>query len=76
MPKYRFQFETGHLYDGSVELEIKDFIAEIEGKINSSLAMTIKAHGGQPVPDEPKPKKTKAKRKAKVTKWSDKEGEK
>lgn len=62
--RYRFQFETGHLYDGSTEITINNFIGEVEGEINKSLAQTIEAHGGVLVEDienEPKPKKRKAK---------------
>ena len=73
--KYKFQFETGHIYDGSTELAVNDFTAEFKGKINPSLALTIEAHGGQLVP-EPTNSKAK-KRKVKPAKWSaDEAGEK
>ncbi len=73
--KYKFQFETGNIYDGSIEVPVRDFIAEFEGEINPSLALTIKAHGGQLVPEPTNPKAKK--RKAKPVKWStDEAGEK
>ncbi len=77
MARYKFQFETGHIYDGSTELAVNDFIAEFKGKMDPSLALTIEAHGGQLVPDKP-PAKSKAKnRKVNAIKWSaDKAGEK
>ena len=68
MDRYKFQFETGNIYDGSIEVQVRNFIAKFKGEMNPSLALTIEAHGGQLVP-EPKAKK----RKAKV---SDKAGEK
>lgn len=46
MPRYRFQFETGHLYDGPTEIVVKDFTAEIK-KVSPSLAAVIEARGGQ-----------------------------
>lgn len=64
MPKYKFQFQTGHIYDGSIEFEVKNFIAVIDGEISRSLAMVIEAHGGQLIPEKPK-----AKRKTKPVKW-------
>lgn len=73
--KYRFQFETGHIYDGPIEVVVKDFIGEVEGEVNPSLASTIEAHGGQLVPEPAKPKAKK--RKVNPVKWStDKAGEK
>lgn len=74
MAKYKFQFKTGHVYDGPTELVVKDFIAEVEGEVNPSLALAIKAQGGQLVPEPP----VKARRKAKPVKWpnENKEGEK
>ncbi|KKK98631.1 hypothetical protein LCGC14_2640810 [marine sediment metagenome] len=68
MAKYKFRFETGHIYDGSIEVVVKDFIGEVEGKVNPSLALTIEAHGGQLM--TPGPKKTKAKgRKVNPVEW-------
>ncbi len=68
MARYKFQFETGHIYDGSTELAVNDFTAEFKGKINPSLVLTIEAHGGQLVPEPTNPKTKK--RKAKPVKWS------
>lgn len=69
MPRYRFQFETGHIYDGgSIEIEVKDFVAEIK-EVSPSLAAVIEARGGQLVDDPPKAKK----RKTKPVKWTEKE---
>ncbi|KKN26461.1 hypothetical protein LCGC14_0874330 [marine sediment metagenome] len=66
--KYRFQFETGHIYDGPIEVVVKDFIGEVEGEVNLSLASTIEAHGGQLM--TPDPPKTKAKgRKVNPVEW-------
>ena len=70
MARYKFQFETGHIYDGSIEVAVDDFIGEVKGEVSPSLASTIEAHGGQLIP-EPKAKK----RKANPVKWSA-EGEK
>jgi hypothetical protein len=75
MAKYKFQFETGHVYDGSTEIKVKDFIAEIgEDKITPSLQLTIKACGGQLIPEKLKGKAKK--RKVKPVQWPNKEGEK
>ncbi len=74
MAKYKFQFETGNIYDGSIEVQVRNFIAEFKGEMNSSLASTIEAHGGQLVPEPTNPNAKK--RKAKPIKWSDKAGEK
>ena len=72
MPRYRFQFETGHLYDGtSTEIVVKDFIAEIK-KVTPALAQVIEARGGQLIDELPKAKR----RKTKPVKWIEKEGEK
>lgn len=72
MAKYKFQFKTGNICDGSMEIQVRDFIAEFEGEMNTSLALTIEAQGGQLVP-EPKTKK----RKVNPVKWpKDKAGEK
>lgn len=75
MAIYKFQFETGNIYDGSIEVQVRNFIAEFEGEMKPSLALTIEANGGQLVPE---PTNTKAKkRKAKPVKWSaNKVGEK
>jgi hypothetical protein len=55
MAKYRFQFKTGNVCDGHIELKVTDFIGEIEDeKMNPSLALTIEAHGGQLVTEKPK----------------------
>lgn len=71
MAKYKFQFETGHIYDGSIEVVVNDFIGEVKGEVNPSLAQTIEAHGGQLVPDKPPLEETKAKkRKVNPVKWS------
>ena len=76
MAKYKFQFKTGHIYDGPIEVAVNDFIGEVEGDASPSLALTIKAHGGQlmtPDPTKPKAKK----RKVNPVEWSaDKAGEK
>ena len=72
MPRYRFQFETGHLYDGSTEIVVRDFVAEIE-EISPFLATVIEARGGQLIEDEPVRAKS---RKRKSVKWTEKEGEK
>ncbi len=73
--KYKFQFETGCIYDGSTEVQVRDFIAEFEGKINPSLTLTIEANGGQLIVEEPTNPKAK-KRKVKPVKWpTDKVGE-
>lgn len=56
MPKYKFQFETGVIYNGSLELKVKDFVAEIEGKVTPALALVIEAHGGQLVKEKPRAK--------------------
>lgn len=75
MARYKFQFETGTIYDGSMEVKVRDFIAEFKGEMNPSLASTIEANGGQLVP-EPTNSKAK-KRKAKSVKWpTDEAGEK
>lgn len=68
MARYKFQFETGNICDGSIEVQVRNFVAEFEGKMNSSLALTIEAHGGQLVPEPTNPKTKK--RKAKPVKWS------
>lgn len=73
MARYKFQFETGNIFDGSIELEIRDFIAEFDGEMNPSLALTIEANGGQLIPEDPVKPKTK-KREKKPVKWADKEG--
>lgn len=70
MPKYKFQFETGHLYDGSTEMVVKDFIAEIE-KVTPALAQAIEARGGQLVDELPEAKSKK--REAKPVKWTEQE---
>ena len=76
MAKYKFQFETGHIYDGSVEVVVKDFIGEVEGDASPSLASTIEAQGGQLMTPEPAKPKAK-KRKVNPVEWSaDKAGEK
>lgn len=69
MAKYKFQFETGNIYDGPIELKVRDFVAEVKGKVNSSLASIIEAHGGQLVPEPTNPKAKK--RKAKPIKWNE-----
>jgi hypothetical protein len=59
MAKYKFQFETGNVCDGPIEIKVIDFIGEIDDKeMNPSLALTIEAQGGQLI-DEKKasPKK-------------------
>ena len=69
MAKYKFQFKTGHIFDGPIEVAVNDFIGEVKGEVNPSLALTIKAHGGQLM--TPGPKKTKAeKRKVNPVEWS------
>lgn len=70
MAKYKFQFKTGNVCDGSIEMKVVDFIGQIaDEKMNPSLALTIQAHGGQLVKDDPKAK-PKAKRKiAPAVKW-------
>ncbi len=65
MAKYKFQFKTGNVCDGPIEMKVKSFIGEIaDEKVNKSLALTIEAHGGQLVPEEksakPKTKKREA----------------
>lgn len=72
--KYKFQFKMGHIYDGSIEVAVNDFIGEVKGKINPSLAQTIEAHGGQLIVEEPEVKKRK--RKVNPINWPDKAGEK
>ncbi len=67
MARYKFQFETGNICDGLIELKVRDFIAEFEGEMNSSLALTIEAHGGKLVPEPTNPKAKN--RKAKPVKW-------
>jgi len=79
MAQYKFQFKTGNVCDGLVEIKVNDFIGEVkDGKMNRSLALTIEANGGQLVPDPVKPKAKK--RETKPVKWPDeaksKEGEK
>ena len=69
MAKYKFQFETGCIYDGSTELAVNDFIAEFEGEMNSSLALAIEAQGGQLVADKPPAKSKVKKRKVNPVKW-------
>jgi hypothetical protein len=78
MSRYKFQFETGHIYDGSIEVGVNDFIGEVEGKVNPSLALTIEAHGGQLVPDKPPAKKSEAKKRKvnPVKRSADEAGEK
>jgi len=69
MAKYKFQFKTGHIYDGSIEVAVNDFVGEVKGAISPSLAQTIEANGGQLMTSEPT--KTKAKkRKVAPVKWS------
>lgn len=76
MAKYKFQFKTGHIYDGSIEVVVKDFIGEVKGEVNPSLALTIKANGGQLVPEKPPLKPRVKKGKANPVKWSADGGEK
>lgn len=68
MAKYKFQFETGHIYDGSIEVAVNDFVGEVEGDVSPSLAQTIEGHGGQLMTSEPAKPKAK-KRKANPVKW-------
>ena len=64
MPRYRFQFETGHIYDGgSIEIEVKDFVAEIK-EVPPSLAAVIEAKGGQLVDELPRVKSKERKTKS------------
>lgn len=70
MPKYKFQFKTGHLYNGSTEIVVKDFIAEIK-EVSPSLAAVIEARGGQLVDELPEAKSKK--REAKPVKWTEQE---
>ena len=76
MAKYKFQFKTGNVCDGSIELKVKDFIAEFEGEMNPSLALTIEAHGGQLIMEKPPVKPKTKKREANPVKWAEKVGEK
>ncbi len=76
MAKYKFQFKTGHIFDGPIEVAVNDFIGEVKGEVNPSLALTIKAHGGQLMTPEPAKPKAK-KRKVNPVEWSaDEAGEK
>jgi hypothetical protein len=71
MAKYKFQFKTGHIYDGSIEVVVNDFIGEVKGEVNPSLALIIEANGGQLVPEKPLVKKSEAKkRKVNPVNWS------
>lgn len=74
MPRYKFQFKTGHIYYGSTEIVVSDFVAEVE-EVSPALATAIKARGGQLIKDE-LPKAKSKKRKAKPVNWTEKEGEK
>ena len=76
MAKYKFQFKTGNICDGLIEVKVKDFIAEFEGEVSKSLALTIEAHGGQLVPEEKSAKPKTKKREANPVKWAEKVGEK
>jgi len=69
MAKYKFQFKTGHIYDGSIEVAVNDFVGEVKGEISPSLAQTIEANGGQLMTSEPTKTKGK-KRKVVPVKWS------
>jgi len=73
--KYKFQIENGHIFDGSFEITIDNYIAEIEETdITSAVLLVIEAHGGQEITKRPKPITTgKTKRKTKPVKWSDEE---
>ncbi len=44
--RYKFQIENGSIYDGSLEIVIKDYVAEIEN-ITPATQLVINAHGGQ-----------------------------
>jgi hypothetical protein len=71
MAKYKFQFETGHIYDGSIEVVVNDFTGEVKGEVSPSLVLTIEANGGRLVRDQQAAKKPEAKkRKANPVKWS------
>lgn len=76
MARYKFQFETGHIYDGPIEVVVNDFIGEVKGEVNPSLVQTIEAHGGQLIPEKlPVQKPEAKKRKVNPVKWSaDNEG--
>lgn len=70
MAKYRFQFKTGHIYDGSIEVVVNGFVGEVAGEVSPSLAQTIKAHGGQLMTPEPAAKPEAKKRKVNPVNWS------
>jgi hypothetical protein len=74
MAKYKFQFETGHLYDGGADLEVKDFVAEVEDDQIAFFTSIIEAHGGQLVPEKSKAK-SRAKKKVNPVKWTAEAGE-
>lgn len=58
--KFRFEMENGHLYEGSLEIVVRNGVAEIEeSDINPDVLLLIKVNGGQEViGKKPKPKRS------------------
>jgi hypothetical protein len=65
--KYQFQIENGYIAEGSVDIIIKNYTAEIEeDDLTPATKLLIEAHGGQLIEEKPK-----GKRKAKPVKWQE-----
>ncbi len=73
LAEYKFQFETGALLEGSIEIEIRDFRAMIEEPLTPGLELMIMAHGGKKLVIEPEPKPKTQKRKVNSVKWKSKQ---
>jgi hypothetical protein len=81
MMKYKFQIENGRISVGSDEIEINDYVGQVEPPISASMRLLIKAHGGILVEahggiliEDAKPKSTKTgARKKRQSKTSAKE---
>jgi hypothetical protein len=64
MMKYKFQIENGRISVGSDEIEINDYVGQVETPILPSMVSLIEAHGGLLIEDaKPKVTKTAARKK-------------
>jgi hypothetical protein len=56
--KYQFQIENGYIAEGSVDIAIKNYIAEIEeDDLAPAIKLLIEAHGGQLIEEKSKKKR-------------------
>lgn len=67
--KYKFQRENGYLFEGNLEIAIRNHVAEIEEKdITPAMQLVINANGGQEIVAE---KPTKRERKVNPIEWTE-----